>query len=301
MDNVEIQMIELLNQNGRQSMGELAVKLGVGISTVKRTFDKLVDQQSIKIVGAVDPSKVGSPISVMMGLKLAPHRVDVAKRELGSRRCVLTLLSTVGRYDTWAHLWFKYPRELEDFIENEMPKIKGIERFEVFYLLSNVKSRYTILDPALIDSPDRDLISLLQQDGRRKNTELAKILKVSRATVCRQIKRLEKAEIIRFTGELIFGPGEIRALFGIRTKFGTLKSVATTLAQSSSVKWVNISTGSYDLFLITKFKDVQEMAYFITNGIYRIEGVEFVESSLLIESKRYYQMRYDEYWASKRG
>lgn len=299
MESIDSQLIALLSRNGRQDMAGLAVKLGVSIQTVRRKFEKLMNQQAIQIVGAVDPAKVGSPFSVMMGLKLAPHRVGAAMRELGTKRCVLTVFSTIGPYDAWASLWFKHPRELAEFIQNELPVIKGIERTETFLLLSAAKSTYTTLDPRLIESPVRDLISLLQENGRRKNSELADILKVSRVTVGRQIKQLEKMGVIQFRGVPVVRDDEIRALLGIRTKVGSVKSVVATLMENPSVLWMNTTTGRYDIFLTAKFKDVREMAYFITSNVSRIYGVELVESALVTEYRFYYQARHDEYWASK--
>jgi Lrp/AsnC family transcriptional regulator for asnA, asnC and gidA len=301
MDAVDIQLMELLWQDGRQGLEELAVKLKVSIPTVGRRIDRLEKEQAIRIVAAVDPSKVGSPFSVMMGLELAPNRVGAAIRELGARRSVLTVLRTIGRYDAWASLWFRHPRELADFIEVELPQIKGIKRTETFHLLRNSKSPFTTLDPALMDSPDRDLISLLQLDGRRKNSELAEILNVSPSTIGRQIKRLIETGTIRIAGYPLSREGEVHAFLGIRTDIGSLKVVTAALAQFRAIRWLSTCTGRYDIFANAAFQNNQEMADFITRDVSRIEGVEFNETSLVVESRLYYQARNDEYWASKKS
>jgi Lrp/AsnC family transcriptional regulator for asnA, asnC and gidA len=299
MDKIDLQLTDLLLQDGRQGLEELAAKIGVSIPTVGRRIDRLKKQKVIRIVAAVDPSKVGAPFSVMMGLELAPHRVGAAIRELGARRSVLTVLRTIGRYDAWASLWFRHADELADFVETELPQIKGIIRSETFHLLRNTKSPFTTVDPGLMDSPDRDLISLLQQDGRRKNSELAEILKVSPSTIGRQIKRLLESGTIRIAGFPIPRENEVQAFLGIRAEIGHLKSVSEALANFRSIRWITTCTGRYDIFAMAAFVNNQEMADFIARELPRIEGVEFNETSLVIESRLYYQARHDEYWGSR--
>jgi Lrp/AsnC family transcriptional regulator for asnA, asnC and gidA len=299
MDKIDIQLMDLLFQDGRQGLEELALKAGVSIPTVGRRIDRLKKHNAIRIAAAVDPSKVGAPFSVMIGLELAHHRVGSALRELGTKRSVLAVLRTLGRYDAWASLWFKHPHELAVFVETELPQIKGIKRSETFHLLRNTKSPFTTLDPGLMVSADRDLISLLQQDGRRKNSELAEILGVSPSTIGRQIKRLLETGTIMIAGFPLPRENDVLVFLGIRAEVGKLKAVSDELAKFNSVRWISTCTGRYDIFANVAFHNNQEMADFIARELPRIKGVEFNETSLVIESKLYYQSRHDEYWASR--
>jgi DNA-binding Lrp family transcriptional regulator len=301
MDNLDLQLIDLLSRDGRQGLQLLANQLQVGIVTVGRRIDRLKKQKSIRISAVVDPSKAGSPISVMLGLGLDPHFADAVVNKLGALPSVLTVLRTIGPYDAWASLWFRHSNDISDFIEGELPRFNGIKRAELFHLLRNTKSPYTLLIPGLISSPDCELISLLQEDGRRDNLELADRLGVHPSTVGRSIKRLIENGIIRIIANQSYNDGQVRAFLGIRTEVGSLKKVEEALVQLPQVRWLNTCTGRYDAFSMAVFKDNQEMAEFITHNVSRIDGVELVETSLVTEYQLYYQARHDEYWAEKKS
>jgi DNA-binding Lrp family transcriptional regulator len=297
LNKLDSQILELLRQDGRRSQESLAKEIGVSIMTVGRRIRSLVKHRVIHIGAAVDSSKVGNPTSVMLGLELEPHRVQVAMRDLANSPATLLILRTVGRFDAVASLWFRSPLELSDFLEHALSKMKGIRGSETLLSLRNIKGPYTPVPPGLIDSPDRDLIALLQEDGRRKNAELAPLLKMSRSTVGRRVRRLFNTKTISIGAYPLPSPDEVTCFLGIRTKTGSLATVSEALAAHPAVGWLNTCTGRFDLISLARFKDNSDLSKFVGDYASRLSGIVNIDVSLVTELRTYYGVRHREYWS----
>ena len=56
MDEVDIKILMLLRQNGRESLGNIALKLGVSKATVSRRVSRLEDDHIISCLLYTSPS-----------------------------------------------------------------------------------------------------------------------------------------------------------------------------------------------------------------------------------------------------
>jgi Lrp/AsnC family transcriptional regulator for asnA, asnC and gidA len=297
LNKLDTQLIELLQKEGRRSQESLATELGVSVMTVGRRIKSLVKQRVIHIGAAVDGSKVGNPTSVMLGLELEPGRIQTALKDLGNNPATLLTLRTMGRFDAIASMWFHSSQELSEFLEHALPGMRGIRASETLLLLRNVKWPYTPIPPGLIDSPDRDLIALLQEDGRRKNAELAPLLGMSRSTVGRRVNRLFSTKTLSVGAYPLPNPHEVTCVMGIRTRTGSLASISKALAAHAAVGWLNTCTGRFDLIALARFKDNSGLSAFVDEYTARLKGIVNIDVSLVTELRTYYEARQREYWA----
>src|SRR6188472_2577705 len=72
LDPTERGMVELLQQDGRMTVTDLARTLGVTEVTARRKLKRLLGDGIIRIVATVDPFDVGYETPVIIGLKV--HR-----------------------------------------------------------------------------------------------------------------------------------------------------------------------------------------------------------------------------------
>ena len=86
-DELDRQIVELLRENGRRSNVEMAQVLGVSEGTVRKRLDRLLETNSLQVVGLPDPIAAGYPIRTLILLN-----VELAKLNdvclLYTSRCV---------------------------------------------------------------------------------------------------------------------------------------------------------------------------------------------------------------------
>src|SRR5947207_5762878 len=95
------------------------------------------------------------------------------------------------------------------------------------------------------DELDRQIISLLQQDGRRPNTEIAQQLGVTETTVRKRIGRLVSENLIKVVA--VASPEVVgmtmSAIIGITVDMKAHEPVAAALEAIPQTRYVGYSTG----------------------------------------------------------
>jgi Lrp/AsnC family transcriptional regulator for asnA, asnC and gidA len=123
---------------------------------------------------------------------------------------------------------------------------------------------------------DIKILNILLENSRLSYRQIAKMLKVSTATVMTHVKELESKKIIkRYTTELsFFNLGyEFKAIIQMRISKGKLFEVEKKIAQNPNVYAVYDLTGDYDAILLVRFKTRDSLDKFLK----KIQGYDFVE------------------------
>jgi Lrp/AsnC family transcriptional regulator for asnA, asnC and gidA len=143
----------------------------------------------------------------------------------------------------------------------------------------------TAPDTSPLDELDRKIVRLLHRNGRASNTEIARELDVSEATVRKRVARLIDEELIMVTA--VPTPAGIGAttavLIGISVRLDRLEETSDRLVKHPSVRYVAHSTGRYDLMIEAFFRDVEHLASFIANDLGSDPGITQVETSLILK------------------
>lgn len=143
-----------------------------------------------------------------------------------------------------------------------------------------------------IDQLDAQIIAILQSDGRTSNTEIAKTLAVSEATVRSRIKRLMDDEIIQIvavSNPLKLG-FEITGDLYITVDMAKMESVITALGDFKELWYIVATTGRYNLnaeFVVRNLEALHDLVY---NRISHIDGVKQVETAIIM---KYVKRNYD--------
>lgn len=137
----------------------------------------------------------------------------------------------------------------------------------------------------LVDEIDRRIIAILQADGRRPNTEIARELKVSETTVRKRLSRLTTTGLINVVA--VPTPQAVgmnlSAIIGISVLLPQLRQVSERLRNQREVRYVGVSTGRYDIIVEAFFFDQQHFLDFISNSLGRMPGVTGLETSMILE------------------
>lgn len=100
MDQLDQQLVTLLRHDGRRSVSDLAVELGVSRATVRARMERL--QRSGDILGytvILRADAVELPVRAVMMIEIEGHVLEKVIRQLGGFPEVLAIHTTNGRWD----------------------------------------------------------------------------------------------------------------------------------------------------------------------------------------------------------
>ena len=119
-------MVELLQQDGRLTVAELARALGVTEVTARRKLKRLQADGIIRIVATVDPFDVGYETPVIIGLKVQRSLLDAVAERLSALPQVRYVGASTGRVDLIIEVVTRTNQDLADFLMTELAAIEGI-------------------------------------------------------------------------------------------------------------------------------------------------------------------------------
>ncbi|MCB0874871.1 MAG: Lrp/AsnC family transcriptional regulator [Solirubrobacterales bacterium] len=134
------------------------------------------------------------------------------------------------------------------------------------------------LKPYDFDEIDRQLVAMLQEDGRRTYAEMAKAVGLSEPAARQRVNRMREAgalQIVAVTDPLRMGFRRM-GMIGIRTQ-GDLEKIADQLGELGAVEYIIFATGTYDLLVEVVSKDEEELVE-ILRTIREIPGVTSTET-----------------------
>ena len=133
-------------------------------------------------------------------------------------------------------------------------------------------NRRNLVDP---DQLDRQIISMLQADGRCSNREIARNLGVPEATVRYRVRRLTESGLLRITA--LVEPERLgytlTAVVSIQAEAELVPQIAKLLASFPEVMYLVITTGEFDIILTATFLDQDDLYAFLTDRLAKIDGV----------------------------
>jgi len=137
-----------------------------------------------------------------------------------------------------------------------------------------------------IDNIDSKIIDILETDGRKSFTQIAKKLGLSEATIRKRIIVMQKKRVITaFTAKV--NPSKLGlntdAIVGVDADPTKLLTVAQKLCDLKEVKCVATASGDHMMMLEIWTKDARELAKLITEKIEKMEGIKKVCPALLLE------------------
>ncbi len=142
-----------------------------------------------------------------------------------------------------------------------------------------------------LDGLDQQIIDILRKDGRRANTEIARLLGVSETTIRNRIHRLMKGGVIRIAADVNMSRlNMLDVRIRMQCQVSQLDAAASRLASIPEVRFVTCVSGSYNLLVGVSVHSPDEVYDFLTRhvaGIPGIMGTE-VEQMLRVFKRDYY-------------
>jgi Lrp/AsnC family transcriptional regulator for asnA, asnC and gidA len=137
----------------------------------------------------------------------------------------------------------------------------------------------------MLDDLDRQIISILQYDGRTPNTTIATELGTTEGTVRRRVKQLTEnglMQIVAVVEAHNMGFDEA-AMIGISVQSNLVSSVAEEIAKLPEVSYLFQAAGDFDLIAEVFCRDREHFVSFLNDELQQIEGIERTQSFMMLK------------------
>ena len=129
--------------------------------------------------------------------------------------------------------------------------------------------------PVKIDDLDRQLLSLLAQDGRMTSAEMARLVGENERKVAYRVNSLLQSGAISIYGIInpeLFGYEVIADIF-CQVELDKLDKVAKEIAEFPQVRWVQAAFGDYDVAFQVLMKSSSELYNFVSTKLAGVSGI----------------------------
>lgn len=140
LDEIDNKILEILKQDGRAAFTDIAEKLGVTESTIRKRVSALHEKGVIKkFTIKVDPLKLGINTVAIVGLEVDPTKLLEAAQKLCEFDKVKCVATSTGDHMIMTEIWTKDGRELTKLISESIAKIDGVKRICPAIILEKLK------------------------------------------------------------------------------------------------------------------------------------------------------------------
>jgi Lrp/AsnC family transcriptional regulator, regulator for asnA, asnC and gidA len=140
LDEVDQQIIEALQKNGRASFRRIAADAGVSEATIRARYQRLCEDNILQVTGVTNPLGLGFEAQAMVGIRTggAPEPVAEAIAQWDEAGYVVI---TAGQYDILVELVCADRRQLLD-LTGRIRELDGVVSTESFLYLELWKQLY---------------------------------------------------------------------------------------------------------------------------------------------------------------
>jgi Lrp/AsnC family leucine-responsive transcriptional regulator len=143
LDQIEKNILEALQKNGRMTNVELAKANGLAPSSMLERVRRLEARGIIKRYQAIlEPRSLGYDVHATVMMNLGRHvssNIDALQDRIRAIPEVKSCFSVAGRYDYIMHVCVRNIEHLESLIKHTLASMEGVEKLETFLTMSTIK------------------------------------------------------------------------------------------------------------------------------------------------------------------
>jgi len=166
LDPLDIEIIRLLQRDGRLPYSAIAGRFGVAEGTVRKRVNRLLAEGYFRIVGVASPFKVGMDVVAIIGLNVARQKMTQARSHLQRLEPVRYIAITTGTFDYIIEVVLPSMRDLLRFLISDLARVPGLGRTETSLVLDIPKQSYDWLPRAVASDPFGDGAPTRRKGGR---------------------------------------------------------------------------------------------------------------------------------------
>lgn len=140
IDKKDTEIIEHLKKDSRTPFTEIARRIGVSESTIRKRVESLEQRGVIKKYSVIlDPSKMGYNSTALVGIDVVPDKFLEVAQYLADLEETKQVATSTGDHMIMAEIWSRDGRELARVISEKIGKIEGIVHVRPAIILEKLK------------------------------------------------------------------------------------------------------------------------------------------------------------------
>ncbi|WP_164923784.1 Lrp/AsnC family transcriptional regulator [Sinorhizobium fredii] len=292
----DIELIRLLQADGRISFVDLAEKLGLTEKTVRRRVGELRALELIEITTVASPRAIGYSSVALVGIRIVggSNRLDIAE-QLFELNAVDYAVTTFGAYDILVELVCRDNRELGDLLDGAIRGMDGVREIDIFPYLSlhyqqpawdrtQVKeggSRFS--SNIVLDKVDREIVRCLSQDGRMPFLEISRHIGISESQIRKRYARLLEqgaVQVLAMTNPRSIGYRTIAWVCLTVASGASITAVGDQVSALPSVAYIALCAGKFDIMAEVMCRDPDDLFELLDKRIKSLPGISSVQTIL---------------------
>ena len=142
LDQIDRQILDLLIENARVPLIEIAERVGLSRVAVKNRIDALEKSGVIEQYTVVlDPEKIGRNVSVFFDIRVSPACLHQVADALAAEEAVTDMYLMTGASKLHVHAVLEMSQDLERFVLEKLYPLPGIEHISSELIISRIKTR----------------------------------------------------------------------------------------------------------------------------------------------------------------
>jgi DNA-binding Lrp family transcriptional regulator len=307
MDELDEKIIDIILNQGFQRAAKIAAQLGAVERTVHRRLSKLIRNEIITKIVRTNPILLGYKNWVTIGINLEPELQEEVALHFTKYSSVYFVAQSIGTYDMVISARFRSVDELIDFINSDLPSIRGIQNMEVFLLVwirkyfnfiwpsqtnknnnKQMPDEHANQDHYELNEVERKILDLMTAEGYLRAAELSSRLNVGAVTIGKYIRRMLDNKV--FALEVMINPlhqeYDLVATIGVTVYQRSARDVLNEVATGNpNIMTDALCIGTFNIILIARFRNISSLNHFVNVQLKNVAGVKATEC--FIHTKRY--------------
>jgi DNA-binding Lrp family transcriptional regulator len=297
LDTLDESIFSALRLDGRATAKSLGKKFGVAHTTIAARIQRMRDMGIMHVRAVTDASAYGYHELSIIGLKVKGASVSEVAQAIpkSSSVIVYAINGTVGRFDLMVTILAKSVSALQEYIDTELSKVRGISGSELWLATEVCKfsTELALFDQAGSALPpnasledERKIMELFYQDGRLSYIQASRMLKLSEAQIRNKVTKLVKAKLLHFSA--LKDPKAIGQqvltlfLMSVDLKYG--KQVAEKLAAIEEFVFVGRFVGRFEIICLATLPDISALFKLQNQQLEKIKGLIRAEPIQIVQN-----------------
>ncbi|MFI6270768.1 Lrp/AsnC family transcriptional regulator [Micromonospora zamorensis] len=308
LDQLDLQLLQALQLDGRAPFSRIAAALGVSDQTVARRFRRLQTQAGLRVLGMTDESRVGRS-NWIVRLRCTPDMSERLADALARRPDTSYVALISGGSEVVCEIRPRSRAARDELLLGRLQRTPRVIGFSAHCLLhrfyggplrwlqkANALSaeqeaalRPAPLDAAApgtvtIDDTDEALLAALFRDGRTGLADLQRACGQSEDVVRRRLDRLRGNGALYFAVQYLpeHVGREIGAMLWLTVAPSALAAAGHALAEHAEVEFAAAATGQTNIIAAVRCRGTEELYAYLNDKIGALDGIRTVETALML-------------------
>ena len=140
IDELDHKILKLLQEDGRLPFMDIAQKLKLSESTIRKRVQALKERGVIKrFTVEIDPAKIGLNTVAIVGVDVDPPKLLEVAQKLCEFKEIRYVATSTGDHMIMTEIWTKDGRELTRLISEKIGPIEGVKKICPAIILERLK------------------------------------------------------------------------------------------------------------------------------------------------------------------